>query len=55
MAETWYGNEHLFKLLAQSNTSKNGTESNRYSGQIALGLSLSTTLDINTRAYGNDF
>ena len=55
MAETWYGNEHLFKLLAQSNKSNNGTESNRYSGQIALGLSLSTKLEINTCAYGNDF
>lgn len=55
VAETWYGNEHLFKLLAQSNKSNNGTESNRYSGQIALGLSLSTKLEINTCAYGNDF
>lgn len=46
MAETRYGNEYLFKLLAQSNKSNNGAESNRYSGQIALGVSLSTKLEI---------
>ena len=46
VAETWYGNEYLFKLLAQSNKSNNGAESNRYSGQIALGLSPSTKLEI---------